>query len=151
MTVKRQGGNGKIHPLQAQGEIADTQAQQASHQPTTQQQQQQGGLEVFDADDGGISSQGKKTGGAEIHVAGIATDNVPGRGQDDVLQDDIGGKKVVAVMHHRCHGEAEEREEQRHDQEASIFHCYLPKRPDGLMARTSRSTPNDTARDQEGP
>jgi hypothetical protein len=61
-----------------------------------------------------IGADRKERRGAEIHIAAIAAENVPGGCQHDELQHGVAGKKQIIVM-----DPAREQEEQRADQDAA--------------------------------
>ena len=61
---------------------------------------------TIDAKNISICTDSKKSGRAEIHVAAVAAENVPGRCENDELQDDKAGIKNVIVAKPQCAGEA---------------------------------------------
>ena len=62
--------------------------------------------------DGGVGAHGEERRGAEIHVAAIAAEDVPGGRQHDVLQHDKAGEQHVLVA-----GQQREREHDGADQQ----------------------------------
>ena len=44
-----------------------------------------------------IGAERKEGGGAEVHIAAVAAEDVPGGGQHDVLQHDVAGEEQVVV------------------------------------------------------
>ena len=46
---------------------------------------------------GGVGAEREEGGGAEVHVAAVAAEDVPGGRQHDVLQDDVAGEEHVVV------------------------------------------------------
>ena len=102
-------------------------------------------------DDGRIGAEREERGGAEIHVAAIAAEDVPGGRQHDVLQHDIAGEEQIFVaegdgpdIERRADGEPDDEKDVR-------AHGQRPIRPAGRNASVSNKNPNDTAGAQDGP
>ena len=73
---------------------------------------------------GRISAHREERRGAEIHVTGVAAENVPGGGYDDVLQDHITGKESVVAVE-QARGNEYQNCRRHHD-------CYEDGGPHGL-------------------
>ena len=61
--------------------------------------------DAFVQEHGGISADGEKRRDAEIHIAGIAAQDIPGGAEDDELQHHIAGEKHIAVVDPAGEGE----------------------------------------------
>src|SRR5262249_5574294 len=96
---QRQRRDGEKDSLQAQGQIANPQTQKARDQTASQQLHEERRLVGTHEKGGHVGSQGKEGGRAKIHIASVTAQDVPGGGQHDVLQDDVGGKVKVSVLH----------------------------------------------------
>src|SRR5258705_130057 len=102
--------------------------------------------EPFEKHHGGIRAHAEERRGAEVHVAGIATKDVPGGGQHDIREDDEGGEEEIFVdAAHRdaCGGE--------HDHERDEPELHRPNSPWGLIPKTINRRPKATAGAQDAP
>ncbi len=101
-----------------------------------------------------VGTHGEERGRAEVHVAGIAAEDVPGGRQHDELQHGVAGEEDVVVTDEARREEHRRRHCDRDQKKDSGLHdrrSYRPSRPAGRNASVSRSTPNATAGAHEGP
>ena len=91
---------------------------------------------------------------AEIYVAGVAAENIPGGRQYDVLQHHVSREEQVVVADRPQEGEHDGGAggaDQEKQWGAHVASSYRPNNPAGRNANVSSSTPNATAGDQDGP
>ena len=100
---------------------------------------------------GRVGAERKERGGAEVHVAAIAAEDVPGGREHDVLQYDVAGEEIVVVAERECGGEDNPADDQANQEEGAGAHVQRPNRPAGRTASVSNRNPNDTAGAQDGP
>ncbi len=98
-----------------------------------------------------IGAERKERGGAEIHVAAIAAEDVPGGREHDILQDHVAGEEHVVVADRDGAGEHQRGDREADDEEERGAHGQRPNRPAGRTASVSNRKPNDTAGAQDGP
>ena len=88
---------------------------------------------------------------AEIHIAAIAAENVPGRRQHDILQHDITGEEHVIVAERDRDAEHPAATARQMTRKAGVRTVYRPIRPAGRTASVNSRKPNDTAGAHDGP
>ena len=111
---ERKRGDREEHAAQAEREIAGAEPHQGGHHAADHDhcRQRQPGHQLVEHD-ARISADGEEGGDAEIHVAGVATQNVPSGAEHDVLHDHVGGEECVVVADPARDAEDHSR---RHDQ-----------------------------------
>ena len=167
---QRQRGDGEEDAAQPQRQIAHAEADQAGDGAADDDQNRQRhrkdrvhdarqeiGRQVVDLlTDGvqehrGVGADGEKTGGAEIHIAAIAAENIPGGRQHDILQHGVAGEKQIIVAD-IAERQIERRADRRDDEdEDRCAHGLASQNPDGRTAKVSSRMPNATAGAQDGP
>ena len=105
-----------------------------------------------------VGAGGEERRGAKIHEARIAAQNVPTKGERDILKDEVAEVEGVVVAHgaqrQRDHDETRHRQCDRPDREpkaAKIRHAAAPSRPRGRSAKNPSNRPKARAGDQDGP
>src|SRR5262249_41992558 len=100
----------------------------------------------FEKDHSRIGADAEEGGGAEVHVAGIAAEDVPRGGEHHELQHDEAGEEDVLVD---AAQRGAEREDEQHGGPDPEFH--RPNNPCGRMPSTTSSRPKATAGAHEAP
>ena len=98
----------------------------------------------------GIGAECEERGGAEIHVAGIAAEDVPGGREHDELQHGVAGEEDVIVADEPRAGEHEAATAAPSRMNEGV-RTYRPISPAGRNASVSSRSPNETAGAQDGP
>ena len=151
---ERERGDGEEGAAQPQRQVAHAEPDDARHDAADHDQDRDRHRERLVEEHRGIGAHGKECRRAEIHVAGVAAENIPGGRQHDELQHGIAGEEHVIVVHHARGEEHDGRDRDRDQQEDARPHdrqSYRPRRPAGRNARVRSSTPNATAGAQDGP
>ncbi len=139
---------------QPQRQIAHAEPDDARDHAADHDQDRDRHLKELVEEHGRIRAHRKERRRAEVHVAGIAAENVPGGGQHDELQHGVAGEEHVVVADPARGEEHDGRRRDRDQQKDAGPHdrrSYRPRRPAGRNASVSRRTPNATAGAQDGP
>ena len=80
--------DGEIDSLDAQRQISHAESQHTAGDGGAENLDHQRRVDRFEQEDGRIHAEPDKCAAAEIHIAGIAAQNVPSRGDDHILQGD---------------------------------------------------------------
>ena len=164
-----QGGDGEEYPAQPQRQVAHAEADDAGDDAPHQHhgrewiaaaggagRRRRGrgvpvdvGAELVQGH-GRIGAERKERGGAEVHVAAVAAEDVPGGRQHDVLQHHVAGEEqiVVAERVRRASNEARQTPVRRGRRPRPH---PAPRMPAGLTASVSSRKPKATAGAHDGP
>ena len=93
----RQRRDGEEGAAQPQREVAHAEPDQPRHRGADHDQHRDRQLIELVEEHGGIGAEREERRGAEIHVAGVAAENVPGGGEHDELQHRVAGEEDVVV------------------------------------------------------
>ena len=151
---ERERRDGEECAAQPQREIAHAEPDDARHDAADHDQERDRQRVELVQEHRRIGADREERRRAEIHVAGVAAEDVPGGRQHDELQHGVAGEEHVVVVHRARAEEHDGRHRDRDQQEDPSPHdrqSYRPSRPAGRNARVSRRTPNDTAGAQDGP
>ncbi len=80
---------------------------------------------------GHVGPQGKEGRRAKIHIAGVPAQDVPGRGQHNVLQDDVRGKVKVPVLHGSREQQSQANDAERQHYRYTPLHALPPEESRG--------------------
>src|SRR5215831_8723370 len=86
---------------------------------------------------------------AEVHVAGVAAEDVPGGGKDDELQHRVRRREEIVVADEP--GRRDQRESDRERERCERPVAHRPSSPVGLKASAASRMPNETAGAHDGP
>ena len=100
---------------------------------------------------GAVRPESEERRHSEIDVTGVASQDIPGRRQHDILEHDIAGEEHVGVVDQPGSREGCSRHYQRKQKKSNIPHQRRPNRPAGRTASVINRNPNPTAGDHEGP
>src|SRR5262249_40002164 len=100
---------------------------------------------------GAVRADAEERAGAEVHVAGIAAEDVPGGGEHHELQHDVAGKEEVLVHLGDRDDQCQNDDGGRADPEGRGAAAHRPNSPCGVMPSTTSSSPNATAGAQDAP
>ena len=101
---------------------------------------------------GAIGAEREERRGAEIHIAAITAEDIPGRRQHDELQDRVAGEIEVVELQPMREGQDEEADYRTRQLRISrTLTGYRPKSPAGRKASVRRRKPNATAGAHDGP
>ena len=151
---ERERRDGEKGAAQPQRQIAHAEPDDARDDAADHDQDRDRQRVGFVEEDRRIGAEREERRRAEIHVAGIAAEDVPGGRQHDELQHGVAGEEHVIVVHHARAEEHDSGHRDRDQQKDASPHDrlpYRPSRPAGRNARVRRSTPNATAGAQDGP
>ena len=151
---ERERRDGEEGAAQPQRQIAHAETGQAGHDAAEQHQQRNRQRIGLVKEHRRIGAEREEGGRAEIHIAGIAAQNVPGLRQHDELEDHVAGEECVVVADKARGAEHTGRDHDAHQEEDRGTHdrlSYRPNRPTGRTARVKSRKPNATAGAHEGP
>src|SRR5439155_9662903 len=142
-------GDREEEPAQAERETADRESEQAGGQRARHDHHEQWRLQRLVEKNRGVRAGREERRRAEVHVAGVAAQDVPCRREDDELQHRVRRGEEVIVGNEPARGNDREGDRERGGGEGAVAH--RPSNPDGLKASAARSSPNDTAGAHDGP
>src|SRR5205823_9289344 len=96
-------------------------------------------------EDGGVRPEREEGRRAEVDVAGVAAEDVPRGGDDDILEHNVPREVDVLVHAERGDDDPGPDDGQADEERAHGPRLHLPKSPAGRTASATRRMPNDTA------
>src|SRR5947208_1795621 len=143
--------DGEEDASQAQRKVADAEPEQGGDEPAREDQHRERRSRRLDEEDGGVRPEREEGRRAEVDVAGVAAEDVPRGGDDDILEHNVPREVDVLVHAERGDDDPGPDDGQADEERAGGPRHHLPKSPAGRTASATRRMPNDTASDQEGP
>ncbi len=144
-----QRGNGKVNALNLQCEVAHGQPQKRTQGRRRDNADPKRDAKRVEQKGRQINAAAEKCRRPEVDVAGVATQYIPARGNDNVLDNDITGEKVERVGDDRRGKKAGKQNQECAQRENDVvaFHRVAPKSPCGrrpsARSRMAKATPGD--------
>src|SRR5213078_373806 len=127
--------DGEEDASEAQREVADAEPEQGGDEPAREDQHRERRSRRLDEEDGGVGPEREEGRRAEVDVAGVAAEDVPRGGDDDILEHNV--PREVDVLVHAERGDDDPGPD---DGQADEERAGGPKNVDIRLSATPRMT-----------
>ncbi len=156
---EREGRDGEERPAKPQRQIAHSESHQTGHHGADDKEHRHRHRVEFVEKHRRIGAEREERRGAEVHVARIAAEDIPGGREHDELQYRVTGEEYIVVAGRpgaREHegGDHRAREDESAGTDGGVHGrpaIYRPSSPAGRNASVSSRSPNETAGAHDGP